>query len=71
MQYTDRFREVTKQRLIRLVLAGSLAGIALDTVLFLAGITEVMPFVALGILIILLAALFDWVDFNTRVFRRE
>lgn len=59
MQYTDHFREVTKQRLIRLVLVGSLAGVALDCVLFLLGISEVMPFGALGILIILPAALFD------------
>jgi hypothetical protein len=71
MQYSDHFREVTKQRLIRLVLAGSFAGIALDVVLCFAGIPRVMPYVALGILVILLAALFDWYDFNSGIFHRR
>lgn len=64
MEYSANFREVTRQRLIRLVLSGALAGIVLDTLLFLAGIPDVMPFVLLGIIVILLIALFDWFDFH-------
>jgi hypothetical protein len=45
MEYTDHFKAVTKERLIRLVLGGAVAGIALDTVLFLLGIPDMMPFV--------------------------
>ena len=73
MPYTDHFREVTKQRLIRLVLGGAGAGILLDIILYLLGITKVMPFVALGICVILLLALLDWLDFHFDVFlhRRE
>jgi hypothetical protein len=45
MEYTDHFKAVTKERLIRLVLGGAVAGIALDIVLFVLGIPDMMPFV--------------------------
>jgi hypothetical protein len=71
MQYSDFFKQVTKQRLIRLVAGGSLAGIALDIVLYMAGIPEKMPFVLPGVIIILLIALIDWPGFHLGIFRRH
>jgi hypothetical protein len=67
MEYTDHFKAVTKERLIRLVTGGAVAGIALDTVLFLLGIPDMMPFVLLGIIMILLLALLDWLDLHLEI----
>ena len=68
MKYSDHFREVTKRRFIRLAAGGALAGIALDLILFVAGVPEKMPFVLLGVIIILLIALMDWLDFHVGIF---
>jgi hypothetical protein len=70
MEYTDHFKAVTRERLIRLVLGGAVAGIALDSVLFILGIPDMMPFVLLGIIIILLLALLDWLDLHFEIFSR-
>jgi hypothetical protein len=71
MAYSDHFQQVSKQRLVRLVSGGAFAGILLDTGLFLAGIPGKMPFVLLGIIIILLIALIDWLDFHLEIFSRQ
>jgi hypothetical protein len=70
MEYTDHFKEVTKERLIRLVIGGAIAGIALDSILFILRIPDMMPFVLLGIIIILLLALLDWLDLHLGIFSR-
>jgi|WetSurMetagenome_2_1015567.scaffolds.fasta_scaffold00102_29 hypothetical protein len=68
MKYTDHFKEVSKDRLVRLVAGGACAGIILDTALYLLGIPEKMPFVLLGIIIILLLAILDWLDLHFEIF---
>ena len=70
MDYTDHFKAVTKERLIRLVLGGAIAGITLDIVLYFLRIPDMMPFVLLGIIIILLLALLDWLDLHFEIFSR-
>ena len=70
MEYTDHFKAVTKERLIQLVLGGAVAGIALDIVLFILKIPDMMPFILLGIIIILLLSLLDWLDLHLEIFSR-
>ena len=71
VKFTDYFQQVTKQRLIRLVRGGAAAGIILDSILFLLGIPDMMPYVLLGVIVILLLALIYWLDFHFLVFNRR
>jgi hypothetical protein len=66
MDSTDHFKEVSKDRLIRLVAGGACAGIILDTALFLQEIPEKMRCVLLWIIIILLPAILNRLDFILR-----
>ncbi|OPY39063.1 MAG: hypothetical protein A4E35_00297 [Methanoregula sp. PtaU1.Bin051] len=71
MEYTDHFKNITKQRLILSVFTGITLGLILEIILLILGIQHHMPFILLGIGAVLLVALLDWLDFHFCVYNKR